>query len=233
MADPSRDTCELIRACCDPQNAAAWREFVQKFHKLIAGVVLRTCARWGERSPNVADDLVQDTYLKLCAENCRLLKEFENQHPNAIYGYIKVMAANIVNDHFRAVHAEKRGGGKAPEEITEGQCATEPSQSGSRHAIERDVLLAEIDRCLERCAQGETAQRDRLIFRLYYRQKFTAKEIAALPEVGLTVKGVESAIFRLTGLVRAEIASAKRRAKAAGVEKGFSQGKPSLQGEST
>lgn len=232
MADPSRDMCELIRACCDPQNAAAWRQFVHEFHKLIAGVVLRTCARWGERSPNVADDLVQDIYLKLCAENCRLLKEFQNRHPNAIYGYIKVVAGNIVNDHFRAVHAEKRGGGKPPEEITEGQYAAEPRQSGSCQAIERDVVLAEIDRCLERCTQGETAERDRLIFRLYYRQKFSAKEIAALPDVELTVKGVESAIFRLTRLVREQIAGANRRSRAAG-EKGFSQTKASLQGEST
>lgn len=236
MADPSPDTCELIRACCDPQNTAAWREFIRCFHKLIAGTVLRTCARWGEYSSNVADDLVQETYLKLCADYCRLLREFQHRHPNAIYGYIKEIAANIVNDHFRAIHAEKRGGGKAPEEITEGQYAAAPGQSGSSHDIEQKVLLAEVDRFLERCTQGETGQRDRLVFRLYFRQNFTAKAIAALPDLKLTVKGVESLIFRLIRCLRVETARTRQKAKAANAtnsEKGFSPDKTSLQGEST
>src|SRR5215467_4542727 len=103
MSYSSQDTGELVRACADPRNAAAWQEFIHRFQKLIAGVVLRTCERWGEYSPNIADDLIQEVYLKLCDNNCRILVEFQRLHENAIYGYIKVIAANLVNDHFRAV----------------------------------------------------------------------------------------------------------------------------------
>src|SRR5215469_2715748 len=205
MSYSSQDTRELIRACADPRNSDAWQEFIRRFQKLIAGVVLRTCARWGEYSSEAVDDLVQETYLKLCADNCRLLQEFQCQHPDAIFGYLKVVTANIVNDHFRALHAEKRGRGVAPEEISGIQCASDCDGLGGLSTIQREVLLGEIDACLERCTQGESGERDRLIFRLYYRHGFSAKAIATLPDLGLNVKGVESVIFRITKLVRAEI----------------------------
>jgi len=234
MSYSSQDTRELIRACADPRNSAAWQEFMRRFQKLIAGVALRTCARWGEYSSEAVDDLVQETYLKLCADHCRLLKEFESQHSDAVFGYLKVVTANIVNDHFRALHAEKRGGGVSPEEITSIQCAADCDQLGSLSAIQREVLLGEIDAALERCTQGESGERDRLIFRLYYRQGFSAKAIAAFPDLGLTVKGVESAILRITRLVRAEItrqAKEEAEGQAAAGEKGIPEEKSSLKGE--
>jgi RNA polymerase sigma-70 factor (ECF subfamily) len=77
---------------------------------------------------------------------------------------------------------------------------------GGQAAMEREVLLKQIDRCLETCSEGADQERDRLIFWLYYQQGMSAKDIAALPTVGLTAKGVESAIFRLTRLVREQIA---------------------------
>ncbi len=39
--------------------------------------------------------------------------------------------------------------------------------------------------------------RDRQIFGLYFLQGMTAREIAELPDIGLTVKGVEAVIHRL------------------------------------
>lgn len=237
MSYSSQDTCDLIRACADPRNSDAWREFMRRFQKLIAGVALRTCARWGEYSSEAVDDLIQETYLKLCADNGRLLLEFQSQHPDAIFGYLKVITANIVNDHFRALHAEKRGGGVRPEEISSIQCASDCDQLGSLSTIQREVLLGEIDACLERCTQGESGERDRLIFRLYYGPSgFSAKAIAAMPDLGLTVKGVESAILRITRLVRAEInrqskEDEKAKKAVATDEKGIPEEKTSLKGE--
>jgi hypothetical protein len=40
------------------------------------------------------------------------------------------------------------------------------------------------------------------IFWFFYEQGYTAKEISLLPNVGLTVKGVEAVILRLTRYVR-------------------------------
>ena len=64
------------------------------------------------------------------------------------------------------------------------------------------ALIGEID---QRLAATET-DRDRNIFWLYYRQGYTARDIASIPNLGLTQKGVESCIYRLTQSVRNTVA---------------------------
>ena len=71
--------------------------------------------------------------------------------------------------------------------------------------MEQEILLRQIDSCLQSYGEGPIQERDRTVFWLYYRQGLTAKEIAALPSTGLTVKGVESAILRLKSLVREKV----------------------------
>ena len=78
---------ELVLACRQTDDVAAWREFVGRFHRLIATVALRVARRWGESSPQLIDDLVQETYLKLCDDNFRMLRKFKSDHPDAFYGY--------------------------------------------------------------------------------------------------------------------------------------------------
>jgi DNA-directed RNA polymerase specialized sigma24 family protein len=46
------------------------------------------------------------------------------------------------------------------------------------------------------------SERDRTIFWLHYRQGLTATQIAAIPTLNLTVKGVESTLWRLKELVK-------------------------------
>lgn len=189
---------ELIRACAESGTPAAWEEFVRRFQPLIARVALRTAQRWGEAHAAPLDDLVQEAFLKLCAGQGRLLREFESRHPNAIFGYIKIVTANVVHDHFRPAHVRQRKeqaepGGHPPED---------PAAPGGAQTIEREVLLREVDACLCEHAQGKHSLRDRLVFWLYYRQGLTARAIASLPGMGLSTKGVESVLQRLTRLVR-------------------------------
>ena len=41
---------ELVRRCSASRSADAWEEFVRRFHRLIATVILRTAARLGDSS---------------------------------------------------------------------------------------------------------------------------------------------------------------------------------------
>jgi DNA-directed RNA polymerase specialized sigma24 family protein len=74
--------------------------------------------------------------------------------------------------------------------------------------MRRSVLLAELDRML-RSAPEVIGDRDRALFWLYYLQGLTAEEIARLPVSGLTAKGVESALRRVTRWLREEIVRRK------------------------
>jgi RNA polymerase sigma-70 factor (ECF subfamily) len=151
---------------------------------------------------------MQDTYFKLCDDNGRLLREFQPEHSNSIYGFLRVMAANVVHDHFKAEHAGKRGAGRQTESISEPLHSDRPvraTAAGSSDAIERQLQLRQIDEVLARVAAGHDRKRNCMIFFLYYRQGLTASEIAALPSLNLSTKGVESIIARLTRMIRSHI----------------------------
>jgi hypothetical protein len=81
----------------------------------------------------------------------------------------------------------------------------EKESLGSPGAMERLVLLRQIGECLAMCSAGADQDRDRLVFWLYYRHGMSARAISSLPTIQLTAKGVESAILRLTRLVREQI----------------------------
>jgi len=193
---------DLIRVCGKAPDAEAWEEFVSRFHRAISLSVIRAAYQWSELPRQQVDDLVQDTYLKLCSDRFRLLGDFAVRHPDAIVGYIKTVAANVVHDYFKAQRSQKRGSRQTHESLDDIDPASGNSSPGSQAATERQILLRQVHQCLAACSKGPDQERDCLIFWLYYRHGMSAKAIAGLPAVGLTAKGVESAILRLTRLVR-------------------------------
>jgi RNA polymerase sigma-70 factor, ECF subfamily len=197
---------ELILACAELNDGAAWREFVSRFRRPVCLSITRIACQWGAMPQQVVDDLVQETYLKLCADKCRLLRDFSIQHPGAVVGYIKTVAVNVAHDHFKSLHSQKRGSGAKALSIEDVEPRARSWSLGSPDAMEREVLLKEIHRCLETCTVGPDQERDRLIFWLHFQQGMSANAIAGLPTVGLTAKGVESAISRLSRLVREQVA---------------------------
>src|SRR5205807_605590 len=100
---------ELVKACTTMGNNIAWTEFVRRFQPLIASVIEKTARRCIPVSAALIDDLVQETYLRLCENQCRYLRTFESRHKEAIYGFIKVVAATVTMDYFRSQKARKRG----------------------------------------------------------------------------------------------------------------------------
>ena len=200
---------DLASACADSGDAAAWEEFVRRFHPMIATVVLRVARQWGNPSTNLIDDLIQETYLKLCAHDCRLLRNFKSQHAGAIFGFLKVVTVNVVHDHFKASHAAKRGAGEFVESLDGEDRNSAPQATSSlseKTSIEHEILIRQIDSCLTGLLEPEELTRSRRIFWLYYRSGLSASAIASIPRIGLTTKGVESTLLRLSRLVKSALA---------------------------
>jgi RNA polymerase sigma-70 factor (ECF subfamily) len=195
---------EIVNACLETGSEAAWTEFVRRFQPLIASSATRVVRRYCAPNPALIDDLIQETYLRLCKDSCRSLRDFQAQHDEAIFGYIKVIATSVALDYFRARATLKRRS-----EIEDDGTNVEASTPSS--TIEQNTLLKELDQHL-----ASETERDRMIFWLYYRQGYTARDIAALPQLDLTQKGVESCIYRLTQSLRSVVSS-----KTSGITKGF------------
>jgi RNA polymerase sigma-70 factor (ECF subfamily) len=168
---------------------------------------MRTARRFGETAPELIDDLVQDTYLKICANRSRILREFQPGAADTIFGFLKTVAFSVTQDYFRGGLAAKRGAGRRETALDSYVESATAGREGLPQ-VEREILIRQIDARL--LAAGEPAtQRDRQIFWLYYRHGMTTRAIAAIPGIGLTQKGVESAIQRLTNHLRARLADWK------------------------
>ena len=197
---------QLASICSQSGGEDAWREFVRRFQRPIALAVLRTARCWDVHSPAIIDDLVQETFLRLCKEDCRLLRNFVPREPDSIIGYLKILAANVTHDKLRNEKALKRGGSFHQRETEPSDLdALVPPSSGSE-SFDRSIRRNEIDQALRSFIPGRLTDRDRTIFWLYFEQGFSAREIGQIASIGLTVKGVESSIHRRTQQVRAALA---------------------------
>jgi RNA polymerase sigma factor (sigma-70 family) len=235
----------LLQQCLKvSRDELLWTEFIRRSQPVIAGVVIRTVRHWSRPAPALVDDLVQETYLKLFGNNARALRHFVCHHENALYGFLKVVASNVVQDHFRSIYSQKRGSGREEESLDQanettgasggmapaGAFKTIRAAASTAHAVassrrprsataisqayeglERSILLRQIDAYLKTLAHEPTFARDYAIFWLYYKEGLTAKAIAGFAWVGLSVKGVESTLLRLTRLVRRQLDPVCRR----------------------
>ncbi|MBZ5664662.1 MAG: sigma-70 family RNA polymerase sigma factor [Acidobacteriia bacterium] len=204
---PELSSAELVRACAGSKDEGAWAEFIRRFQMVIAAAVLRTASHWSEPSRSQLDDLIQDTYLKLCENDSRLLRSFQSRHEDSIYGFLKVVAANVVHDHFKSASAAKRGAAQT-------EAITEPVEihlkivgADSFQTVSQRIQLEQIDKVLRQVTSGKDQERKRTIFWLRHRQGLTANEIAAIPSLGLTTEGVESVLMRLAIMIRGHLAS--------------------------
>ena len=196
---------DLFIACLRGGDEHAWAEFLRRFQPLVLGVVIKIANHWGENSPQIIEELLQETYLKLCADREAILGSFQPIHADSVFGYLKVFAANLARDHFKSVHAKKRGGAvqvDSDSALAIDQCSDVGSD---RHQVERAVLISEIETIFKELVVGQNAERDKQIFWLYYRSGLTANSIASISQIGLTVKGVESTLQRLTSLLRERV----------------------------
>lgn len=208
----------VVNACLESGDERAWREFVQLFQPLIASVILRVMRRFGKSDWALADDLIQEAYVRLCKENCKALRTFEHRREDSIFAFVKVVAASVAMDHFRARNAEKRAAEieAQTEESLGFVVAADPNVQGK-------LLLGEVDSQLERVAHND---RDKTIFWLYYQQGYTARDISRIPGIQLSPKGVESSLLRLTQAIRQHLNPAEMRARGKDGGEGVSPSSP-------
>jgi len=194
MAEEEIPIRELLQLCLDTDAEEHWREFVRRTQPLIASVIINTVRRWKQPAPSLVDDLIQNTYVKLLDNDRKALRSIKNEYENAIFGFLKVVASNVVQDHFR------KPVNKADEvEVSD---AVLPPGHDERERLEFSDKKKEVQKILATLSSSETYERDVAIFWFFYEQGYTAKEISLLPNVGLTVKGVEAVTLRLTRYLR-------------------------------
>jgi RNA polymerase sigma factor (sigma-70 family) len=172
-----------------PRDNSAWEKFLGGQKRLLTGIVYPVARRFGVMSLDEIDDAVQEVCLKM--SSLVALGKIPDNDDGVLETYMKAVVANAAHDYFRSQRAKKRDV-LAPLAFDSDLADRTPAPSD----IESEVLLSQLQ-----CLAGND-QRSRQVFQLYYRSGWTAKEIASIPGLGLSAKGVESLVYRMTSELR-------------------------------
>ena len=217
----------LARICAYSAQAPEWTDFVRAVWPVIALAARRVSTAWGDRSEGTVNEIVQEVFVKLCEDERRILREFDDRGNDSFLKLIRMITASVGTDHFRRLRAEKRGGRSNSVPLESQFEAENLSDAKATAAVEWPSLMGQLD-SLMRLYPDSITERDRRIFWLYYRQGLTADAIARIPAMGLGTKGVESALQRVTRLLRHAIVHGKpkgdkKKLPTSVQRKGFSQ----------
>lgn len=143
--------------------------------------------------PAEIEDAAQEISLKLVSAGPSILQKLP-EGPSEVEAYFSVVMANAARSFFRARGAAKLGVKSTV--ALEDQLKELTAGVGVSQDFDKGLIWERVESLLP------ADRREQAIFRLYYRQGFTAREIAGIPALGLSLKGVESLILRLTRTVR-------------------------------
>src|SRR5437588_9254334 len=100
MKDGNRSP--VLQQCLQNGSKSEWETFISLAQPVIASGVLQSLTRLSVFSRELADDLIQDTFLRICADNFRILRNFRAAVSNALCVYLKTIATSIVVDYLRS-----------------------------------------------------------------------------------------------------------------------------------
>jgi RNA polymerase sigma factor (sigma-70 family) len=197
---------KLVELCAEtPRNEKAWTEFCARFDDHVRLMILRECrekhlSKDKPQFEEIFADLVQDVYLKLVQKNCKALREYKASAENSIYAYLAIIARNVVRGHFTKEGAKKRRArlvsldAPAASSAEEGELRvidTIPSPDpGPDASLDRESQKQELASLLDKILTGKSKARDKLIFKLYWFEKFSPEQISAYCGIQLSPKRV-------------------------------------------
>jgi hypothetical protein len=187
---------ELIARSAGTTRTDVLDAVIRRLQPLVAGVVGRTLRRHGVCDAELVKDLSQETFLKLLGDKFNLKERTRGRTEGEIFGLVKATTANLVLDAMRTF--------KPAVPIDDVVVVDD-----SNKKLETQVVVQEVDAILKGLLSPPNVARDYRIFWFYHRDRMTAREITLIPGMDLTVKGVESVVFRLTAEVKAAIARPK------------------------
>lgn len=186
---------ELLESLLETHGPDAWMEFQHRIKRNVRGTAANTLGQ--SRRDELIDELEQDTYAKLIADNYGRLRNKIWPTDNSVFAFVRVTAAHVVVDYLRKSENKIFFNSEELDGITER--ATNDQTPVSK------LMLAEIEKCLETWAHEKDFERDRAIFHFFYRWGYTAREIAEMPSIKLSTKKVENILQKMTSRLRARL----------------------------
>lgn len=211
--DSSQEIAILVD-CCARGDQDAWDRLVRRYSSRIVCALRRSLAQAGASGDSaMLSDLVQEVYLRLLANDRRVLREFRGTTELALVTYLARVARSVALDSVRSSRARKRAANvksldddEGPEKDYISELRASDDSSPER-PIEEALGQARIRELFARALGGKNAARDALVFQLHVFEELTAREIAVFPGLELSVGNVETIIVRARARLRRALES--------------------------
>src|SRR5258708_29678836 len=137
----------------------------------------------------------------LCENDLVLLLSSHHRHEDSIYGFLKVVAANVVHDHFKSALAAKRGAGQTDAILEQIQMEPKMANADSFDMVSQRLQLEQLDKILTQLTAGEDQEKKSTIFLVRPPQGLTAPASASIPSMGLTPPRGGRGLMLLAGMI--------------------------------
>lgn len=152
---------------CFKGRKGAWDAFVQQTAPLVYAAVARTLRTWNQTQQDV-EDRVQDVYVKLLADDCRLLKTYDAKRAS-LSTWLTLVARSTTRDSLQKRRVET----VSLADRDRSGAASVPA-TGAPHAGVNGILLPSFD-CL--------TERQREVLQMLFDQNMSVEEAAGRLDV--------------------------------------------------
>lgn len=204
----------VIAECAQSaNNQIAWREFIRRFDRHIKLTVIRAykyVAISAKTKQNISKeevrDLVQDVYIRLVRNNCKLLKNFRPSNNGSIYAYLTLTSASVVKDYFKKTGRLKRRGSllsiceelDSPQAscIMNNRLASFTFTNPEEQIIAKDLLGKLEEHYSSVNSKGNNRIKE-MIFKLYFLKGMSIKDISRINGLNVSLNNINTIIWRM------------------------------------
>jgi RNA polymerase sigma-70 factor (ECF subfamily) len=200
---------DLIKKCHErsPDWNRFWKEFQRRFDEYIFFMILYELRRhWSSaviyELKEAIQDLRQEVYEKLLKDDGKALKDFRGEHAESFRAYLRSIAINLTRNFSKK---EKMQQMRMNDVIIESSAPKlfqiNSLTNETEEHLDEEFVKDHMVTTLRAHYPSRNLDRDILIFKLYYFEGLSAKQIHKIMNDELTASGVESTVSRMKQLL--------------------------------
>lgn len=196
---------ELIKKCFERSENwnQFWGEFERRFGRYILGLIISELKKyWSSfylhNFKEAVQEIQQEVYATLLKNGGKALRQFRGERPESFHAYLKIISVNQTKNFINSELKRRRRNTNTVSHTDEYSTYDIPIYSNNTNEdLQEEFAKEHIIQTLRAHYPSRNLKRDLMMFRLYFFEGLSSKQIAQTFKIGLTVSGVETVVSRM------------------------------------